>query len=147
MDPSEKDRRLVGLVHVVFLASIGVYAVVLWIARRGGSAPLDPGGRAPALGIVLLALGAGEISWANWLGRRQLSRGSRDALSKVRSFFFLRFGAAEATAVFGLMLGFLGGSVAAVGLLFALSAAALVLAAPSRAAWNEAMALASGEDR
>jgi hypothetical protein len=144
MNGSEKDRNVASLVHVVFLASIGVYAILLWIARRGGTAPADPAGQSETLAFCFLAIGAGEYSWASWLGRRRLASGSGAPSSRVRSFFYLRFGAAQAPALFGLMLGFLGGGVLAVGLLFALSLVCLVAAAPTRGAWNEALAEASG---
>ncbi len=147
MNGPEKDRNVASLVHVVFLASIGVYAILVWVARHGGTAPPDVTGRSEALTVCFLAIGAGEYSWANWLGRRRLSRGSGAPLARVRSFFYLRFGAAAAPALFGLMLGFLGGGAVSVGLLFALSCGCLVAAAPSRRAWREALAEAEGSGR
>ncbi len=144
MSSPEKDRNVASLVHVVFLASIGVYAALIWVARRGGAAPSDPTGRSEALAVCFLALGAGEYSWANWLGRRRLQRGSGAPASRVRSFFYLRFGAAEAPALFGLMLGFSGGGLVGVSLLFALSCGCLFAAVPSRRAWQEALAEAEG---
>lgn len=147
MNGTEKDRNVASLVHVVFLASIGVYAVLLWIARRGGTAPPDTTGQSETLAFCFLAIGAGEYSWASWIGRRRLVSGSAAPPARVRSFFYLRFGAAEAPALFGLMLGFLGGGIVAVGLLFALSLACLTAAAPSRSAWNRALAEADGAGR
>ena len=147
MDAGEKERNVASLVHVAFLASIGVYAVVLWIARSSGGAPADPTGKTESLAFLFLVIGAVECFGAAWLGRRRLIRGAGDPVARVRAFFIIRFGAAEAAAVFGLMLGFLGGGVLVVGLLFALSATALVLAAPSREAWSEALALATGGAR
>jgi hypothetical protein len=144
MNGSEKDRSVASLVHVVFLASIGIYAILLGIARHGGTAPPDSTGRSETLAFCFLAIGAGEYSWASWLGRRQLARGSGAPAARVRSFFYLRFGAAEAPALFGLMLGFSGGGIVAVGLLFALSFACLVAAAPTRGAWGQALAEAKG---
>jgi hypothetical protein len=144
MTEGEKDRRLASLVHLVFLASIGVYLVLVVVARSGGSAPPDPTGKSGTLAFWFLAIAAGEYSWASWLGRRQLTRGSGGAVARVRSFFYLRFGAAQAAALFGLMLGFLGGGPVAIGLLFALSAAALWAAAPSPGRWAAALAEAAG---
>ena len=144
MNGSEKDRNVASLVHVVFLASIGVYAILLWIARRGGTAPPDATGQSETLAYCFLAIGAGEYSWASWLGRRRLAGGTGAPLTRVRSFFYLRFGAAEAPALFGLMLGFLGGGIVSIGLLFALSFACLVAAAPTRGAWDQALAEAAG---
>lgn len=142
MDSAENQRNIASLVHIVFLASVGVFAVVLWFARRSGGAPADPTGRAEALAFLFLLIGAAECLGADRLGRRRLRRGLGDPVGRVRAFFLVRFGAAEAAAVFGLMLGFLGGSALAVGMLFALSVVALAVAAPSRQAWSEAMALA-----
>jgi hypothetical protein len=144
MNGSEKDRNVASLVHVVFLASIGVYSILLWIARRGGTAPPDSTGRSETLAFLFLAIGAGEYSWANWLGRRRLVRGPGAPGERVRSFFYLRFGAAEAPALFGLMLGFSGGGIVSIGLLFALSFACLIAAAPTRGAWDQALAEAAG---
>jgi hypothetical protein len=147
MEPGERERDAASLVHMVFLASIGVYALVLWITRGGGGAPSEPTGKTESLAAVFMVIGAAECFGADRLGRRRLSRGGGDPISRVRSFFLVRFGAAESAAVFGLMLGFLGGGVLAVGLLFALSATALLLAAPSREAWGKALALARSEQR
>ena len=144
MNESEKDRNVASLVHVVFLASVGVYAVLVWVARSGGTAPRDPAGRTEALAFCFLAIGIGENAWVSWLGRRRLARASGTPEARVRSFFYLRFGAAQAPALFGLMLGFSGGSFLAAGLLFAMSLAYLVAAAPSRGAWGQARAEAAG---
>jgi len=92
----------------------------------------------------MLFLGIAEMGWAGWFGRRLLSRRSGDALPRVRLSFFLRFAAAEAVGVFGLMSGFLGASAPTIGLFLALSAAALVVAAPSREAWQTALETAGG---
>ena len=142
MDNAENQRNITSLVHVVFLASVGVFAVILWFARKNGGAPVDPTGRAEGLAFIFLLIGTAECLGADRLGRRRLRAGSGDPIGRVRAFFLVRFGAAEAAAVFGLMLGFLGGNALAVSLLFALSIVALVLAAPSREAWSEAIALA-----
>jgi hypothetical protein len=142
MDSAENQRNIAAMVHVVFLASVGVFAVILWLARTSGGAPADPTGRAESLAFLFLLIGAAECLGADRIGRRRLRLGSGDPIARVRSFFLVRFGAAEAAAVFGLMLGFMGGGALAVGLLFALSLLALALAHPSREAWSRALALA-----
>ena len=147
MDAGEKERNVVSLVHMAFLASVGVYILVLWFARKSGGVPADPTRKAETLALLFLMIGGAECFGADWLGRRRLPRGPGDPVSRVRTFFLVRFAAAEAAAVFGLMLGFLGGGGFAVGLLFSLSVLALVLAAPSREAWSKAMSLAAGERR
>jgi hypothetical protein len=136
---NEKERQIVSTVHLAFLSSIGVYALVLWIARRSGAAPLDRSGRVGTIAGLMLGLGVAEVFWAGWFARRLLARRSGSALARVRSSFFLRFGAAEAVAVFGLMAGFLGASALTAALFYAVSAAALLLAAPSREAWRAAL--------
>ena len=145
MDVGEKERSVVSLVHMAFLASVGVYILVLWFARKSGGLPADPTRKAETLALLLLMIGGAECFGADWLGRRRLHRGPGDPVSRVRGFFLVRFAAAEAAAVFGLMLGFLGGGGIAVGLLFSLSVLVLVLSAPSREAWSRAMALATGD--
>lgn len=141
---SEKERQIVSTVHVSFLSSIGVFALVLWIARRGGAAPLDTAGRNGTATGLMLFLGIAEVAWAGWFARRLLSRSTDQPVARVRSCFFLRFAAAEAVGVFGLMSGFMGAGAITVGLFFAIAVAALVVAAPSREAWHSALDAASG---
>jgi len=142
MDQEASERRVTSLVHVVFLASIGVFGLVLWFARAGGGAPVDASGRAEARAMLLLLIAAAECYGAERWGRRRLRSGSGDPESRVQAYFLIRFGAAEAAAVFGLMLGFTGGGAFGVGALFALSLGTLVIAAPTREAWARALAVA-----
>ena len=141
---AERERRIASTVHLSFLSSIGVFALILWIARRGAAVTLDSAGRnATATGLMLF-LGIAEVGWAGWFGRRLLVRGSGEALPRVRSCFYLRFAAAEAVAVFGLMAGLLGSPAVTIGLFLGVAAAALAAAAPSREAWQSALATAGG---
>ena len=139
MDNGERDRQIVSTVHLAFLSSLGVFALILWIARRNGAATLDTSGRNGSTTGLMLFLGIAEVAWAGWFGRRLLLRRSGDAIARVRSCFFLRFAAAEAVGVFGLMAGFLGASAVTIGLFLAIAVAALAAAAPSREAWKSAV--------
>ena len=139
VDNGERERQIVSTVHLAFLSSLGVFALILWIARRNGAATLDTSGRNGSTTGLMLFLGIAEVAWAGWFGRRLLLRRSGDAIARVRSCFFLRFAAAEAVGVFGLMAGFLGASAVTIGLFLAISGAALAAAAPSRDAWKSAV--------
>ena len=142
MQNGEKERQIASTVHLAFLSSLGVFALIVWIARRNGAATLDTSGRNGTATGLMLFLGIAEVAWAGWFGRRLLLRRSGDALARVRSSFFLRFAAAEAVGVFGLMAGFLGASAVTIGLFLAIALAALTAAAPSREAWKSAVDLA-----
>ena len=139
MPNAERERQIASTVHLAFLSSLGVFALILWIARRNGAATLDTSGRNGTPTGLMLFLGIAEVAWAGWFGRRLLLRRSGDALARVRSCFFLRFAAAEAVGAFGLMAGFLGASAVTIGLFLAVAAAALAAAAPSREAWRSAL--------
>lgn len=139
MQNGERERRIAATIHLAFLSSLGVFALILWIARRNGVATLDTSGRNGTATGLMLFLGIAEVAWAGWFGRRLLLRRSGDVLARVRSCFFLRFAAAEAVGVFGLMAGFLGASPVTIGLFMAIAVAALAAATPSREAWKSAV--------
>lgn len=136
---SESGRRIAAVAHVAMLASIGLYAGLLWLARP---AVLEGPGR-PQLSSILLAVGLAEFAGATWLGRRLLSSsaGRPGAAERVRRYFLIRFAAAEAIAIFGLVAGFKGSPAADSAILFAVAAACLIAAAPSRRAWAYAWGL------
>jgi F0F1-type ATP synthase membrane subunit c/vacuolar-type H+-ATPase subunit K len=136
---SESGRRITAVAHVAMLASIGLYAGLLWLARP---AVLEGPGRAH-LSSILLAVGLAEFAGATWFGRRLLSSsaGRAGVAERVRRYFLIRFAAAEAIAIFGLVAGFKGSPAADSAILFAVSAACLIAAAPSRRAWAHAWGL------
>jgi ABC-type antimicrobial peptide transport system permease subunit len=106
--------------------------VVAWLPPSGsGSAP------APRVRWTLLALGAGEYLVATVLARRKRSAGASAALERVRRGFLIRFAAAEAIAVFGLMLHFLAAPAGWVLAFFGTSITAFLFAYPSRKAFEE----------
>ena len=142
---SESGRRIVSAAHVAMLASIGLYAGLLWLARPAVlEAPAGPGGM--KLSSILLAVGLAEYAAATVLGRRLLSAaaGRPGAADRVRRYFLIRFAAADAIAVFGLVAGFKGAPAADSAVLLGVSALALVAAAPSRRAWASAWSLTGG---
>jgi F0F1-type ATP synthase membrane subunit c/vacuolar-type H+-ATPase subunit K len=141
-EQSESGRRIAAVAHVAMLASIGLYAGLLWLARP---AALEGPGR-PQLSSILLAVGLAEYALATFLGRRLLAAaaGRPGAADRVRRYFLVRFAAADAIAIFGLVAGFKGAPAADSAILFAVSAVALIAAAPSRRAWASAWRLAGG---
>ncbi|MEO8433120.1 MAG: hypothetical protein ABI592_16575 [Acidobacteriota bacterium] len=143
MDPVQDDdeagRRIVAVVHVAMLAAVPLYGAVLWLLR--GDRGLSAGAAlSPRLPWILLAVGAAEFAAATVIGRNLLRSAGpgAGAPDRVRRFFLIRFAAAEAIAVFGLFAGFRGAPPMQAGVLFAASAAAMLLAAPTRAAWARA---------
>jgi len=140
---SESGRRIASVAHAAMLASIAVYAGLLWLARP---AVLEGGTGAGRLSSILLAVGLAEYAGATLFGRRLLAAaaGRAGAADRVRRYFLVRFAAAEAIAIFGLVAGFKGAPAASSALLFGVSALALVATAPTRRAWSAAWALTSG---
>jgi F0F1-type ATP synthase membrane subunit c/vacuolar-type H+-ATPase subunit K len=138
VDPSEHDRRVVALVHTAMLAAVGVYAVALVFFRL----EIVPNARAlradARLFLVFVALGVVQFSGAWVLGLRLLRLKRPDARDRIRLYFLIRAGAAEAIALFGFVLGFLGGRPLEVVALFAASVAGLLACAPGRHAWEQA---------
>lgn len=136
----ERGRGVVWVVHLAMLSAVPLYAGVLWLLSP---APAPGAQTAGDLPWILLAVGAGEYGAASFLGARLLraARGRSNAGQRVRRFFLVRFAAAEAIALFGLVLGLRGVPKSQCLVLFAASAAALVLAAPTRPAWARAFAL------
>ncbi len=140
-DEDEAGRRIVAVVHMAMLAAVPLYFAVLWLSRgHPGLATGGGGTLRPRLPWFLLAVGAAEFAAATIFGRGLLRAAGpgAGAPERVRRFFLIRFAAAEAIAVFGLFVGFGGASWTQAGVLFAASAAALLLAAPTRTAWARA---------
>ena len=147
MDSTENDRRVAALVHTALLAAVGVYAVVL-VFFRAEIEPEAPKLRAgPALFRIFAALGGAQFFGAWLVGRRLLRLPRLGARDRVRLYFLLRAAAAEAIALYGFVLGFLGGSVAQVVAILALSVAALLACTPGREKWEEALRRAQSEGR
>ncbi|MFY9552373.1 MAG: hypothetical protein WAU32_14600 [Thermoanaerobaculia bacterium] len=147
MDASEHDRRVAALVHTALLASVGVYGVLLAFLRTE-LAPQDPQlTPVPPLFAVFSALGVAQFAGASIVGRKLLSSSRGGSLDRVRRYFLLRAAAAEAIALYGLILGFLGASLSRVLALFGISVAALLACAPGKEAWAEALRRAQGRDK
>jgi hypothetical protein len=89
--------------------------------------------------LVLAAVGAAQYVTASAVGRAFLRSPRSLAVDRVRLYFLLRGAAAEAIALYGLILGFLGGRPAHVAALFALGFVALLACNPGRASWEAAL--------
>lgn len=138
----ELDRRTLTVLHVAMLSAVAVYALVLW-ALRGEIRGSAPGGAAQkGLEWAFLAIGAAQYFVATELGKKLLPSRRGEPRGRVRSYFLIRFAAAEAIGIFGLILGFLGASAGWVAALFGLSVVTLLLAAPTQAAYDDALTLA-----
>ena len=144
IDEAERVRRVQALVHTALLAGVGIYAVLLLflsseIAVTSASRPAGT-----PLFLVLAAIGAAQYAVAAGVGKTFLRSSRGKPVERVRLSFLLRGAAAEAIALYGLVLGFLGGSPAHVGALFAMAVVALLACAPGRAAWEAALRQAQG---
>jgi hypothetical protein len=139
VEPSEHDRRVAALVHTALLACVGVYGVVLAFLR----AEIAPQNPHPAptttLFAVFSAVGVAQFAGASLAGRKLLSSPRTGAVQRVRRYFLFRAAAAEAIALYGLILGFLGAPLSQVIALFGISIAALLACSPGKEAWEEAL--------
>lgn len=144
MNPSraETDRRILTLVHAALIASVGVYAVILWLLGASLRPPGPPLRRAPEWAVALFAVA--QYVAVTAFSRRILVSPRRPAAERVRGCFLVRMAAAEAIGVFGLLLGFTGSGAGWVAGLFLLSFLALGLSTPSREAWAGALRAAGG---
>jgi hypothetical protein len=146
VDPNELARRQSALVHTALAASIGVYAVLLLVLRKGALG--SPTGANPAQRSfwILAAIGLAQFAGAWWVGRRLLRSPRGGEQRRVRAFFVLRGAAAEAIGIFGLLAGLLTAPIAQTITLFVLSLIAMLASAPTRSAWEEALRLARSPD-
>ena len=138
----EKVRRIVTVVFAAMIAAVGVcFLLVAFFPVAGSGSP-------PSAKVrwALLALGAGEYLFATVLARRRTSAGAPEALERVRSGYLIRFAAAEAVAVFGISLHFLGAPAGSVFVFLGASIAALAFAYPSRDAFGRAVERAGTVD-
>jgi hypothetical protein len=138
IDASERARRVLTLVHTALFAGVGIYAVLLLFLRSEiavGTAARPAG---TPLFLALAAIGAAQYAAAAAVGKTFLRSKRSRPLERVRLSFLLRGAAAEAIALYGLVLGFLGGSPVHVGALFALAVVALLACAPGKASWEAA---------
>ena len=144
-EKDEAGRRIVGVVHVAMLSAVPLYAVILWVLR--GQAGLSAAGSPrPRFALVLLAVGAAEWGLVSILGRALLRSAGpgAGASDRVRRYFLIRFAATEAIAVFGLFVGFTGGTPRDVALLLAASVRALLASTPTRSSYEKAFEQTNG---
>ena len=144
MDSPENARRRAVLIHIALAASIGAYAVLLLLIRSEIVPPSGPPPPPPStrLLLALSAVGLAQFAAASWVGRSLLRSRRAGGPERVRLYFLLRAAAAEAIGLFGLLAGFRGAPVGHSLALFALSLAAMLVSAPSRPAWEQALRLA-----
>jgi F0F1-type ATP synthase membrane subunit c/vacuolar-type H+-ATPase subunit K len=138
LDPSEHDRRVTALVHTGLLAAVGVYGVALAFFRTEVAPDPPPHPPGASLFALFAALGIAQFAGASIAGRMLLRSARSGIRDRVRLYFLLRAAAAEAIALYGLVLGFLRAPLPQVLALLALGVAALLFCAPGKAAWEEA---------
>jgi F0F1-type ATP synthase membrane subunit c/vacuolar-type H+-ATPase subunit K len=135
---SEHARRVQTLVHTALLAGIGIYAVLLVFLRHeiAATSSRPPG---TALFLVLAGVGLAQYATASAVGRTFLRSPRARPVDRVRLYFLLRGAAAEAIALYGLVLGFLGGRALHVGALLAMGFVGLLASMPGRLPWEAAL--------
>ena len=138
--PHDAVRGVVTVVYTALLASVGACAVMLQFVPvpHGGAPPR------PVVEWVLLATGPAEYAVVTVLGRRWLAGGRGNALVRARSYFLVRFAAAQAAAVFGLAVYSVGSPASHAWAFFGVSAALLAVTFPGRRAFAEAVSAAQG---
>jgi hypothetical protein len=139
-EEAERARRVLLTVHLAFFASVPVYGIVVWIARGvPGARVASVPSAALRVAVPMLALLAlAEFFAVSWYAQKVLDappgpgKPRRPPLARVQTSFTLRFAAAEAIAIYGLVLGFLGCAAWQVALFFAGAMGGLASAAPGR---------------
>jgi hypothetical protein len=144
LDASERARRVQALVHTALFAGVGIYAVILLFLRSEIVVVTAAKPAGATLFLALAGIGVAQYGVASVVGRTFLRTARGRPLERVRLSFLLRGAAAEAIALYGLVLGFLGGSPMHVGALFALALVALLASAPGKASWEEALRRVGG---
>ena len=142
MESSENARRRAVLVHIALASSIGIYAVMLLLLGSGALRSGNPATPSPRLFAALAAVGLGQFAAVSWVGRALLRSRRAGGTERVRLYFLLRASAAEAIGLFGLLVGFRGAPLAHSVALFGISIAAMLISAPSKAAWEQALRMA-----
>ena len=135
----EPGRRIVSVVHLAMLAAVAIYAILLLVRGNLALAPGPPG--RPNFVFLLFSIGAAQWGAATIIGGILLRRGGRGrgAAERVRRFFLVRFAAAEAIGVFGLVAGWTGESRSGAFLLLSAGALALLASSPTRTAYRRAL--------
>jgi hypothetical protein len=144
LDAAERARRVQTIVHTALFAGVGIYAVLLLFLRSEIAVVTSARPPGTALFLALAAIGAAQFGAAAVIGRTFLRSRRAPAVDRVRLYFLLRGAAAEAIALYGLVLGFLGAPPGHVGALFALSLVALAACMPGKPAWEAALRVAEG---
>jgi hypothetical protein len=135
----EPGRRIVSVVHLAMLAAVAIYAILLLLVRGNAALAAGPSGR-PNFVFLLFSIGAAQWGAATIIGGILLRRGGpgAGAAERVRRFFLVRFAAAEAIGVFGLVAGWTGESRSGAFLLLSAGALALLASSPTRTAYRRA---------
>ena len=139
IDASERTRRIQAIVHTALFAGVGIYAVLLIFLRTEIAAVASARPPARMLSLVLAGMGVAQYAVATVVGRAMLRARRSRPLDRVRLSFLLRGAAAEAIALYGLVLGFLGGRAVPVAALLVLAVMALLACFPGKVAWAEAL--------
>jgi hypothetical protein len=139
VESSENSRRRAVLVHIVLASSIGIYAVMLLFLGSGAFRSGSPTTPSLRTFVALSSIGLGQFAAVSWVGRALLRSRRSGGAERVRLYFLLRASAAAAIGLFGLLVGFRGAPLAHSVALFGMSLAAMLISAPSRAAWEQAL--------
>lgn len=146
MDPVETERRLSRKIHLALVAALAGYCFLFAQSRgRISSIPPDSVQRVD-LFLPMVVLAVVQFAAISVIARKRLRSNLGQPGAGARLYFFLRAVSAEAIALFGLLIGFLGAPVLEVAALFALSLAAMLSSFPTREAWQNALRTAGTRD-
>jgi hypothetical protein len=141
VESSEASRQQAILIHTVLFASLGAYAVLAFTLRRGGAE--SAGTHSPPHLFPILALvGAAQFAVASWFARAALRARGRVDGSRLRRYFLIRGASAEAIGLYALLVSTTGGPLLEAVALFVMAAAAMLVCAPTRSAWDDAVSRA-----
>jgi len=146
MDPGETEWRSAVLIRPMLLALLGDYGLLLAGLRARMSQPLSAGTSQLDLFVSLVLVGAVQFAVFSVIARKRLRSNAGEPAARARLYFLLRAVASEAIGLCGMLIGLHGGPVFQPIVLFALALAAILVCAPTREAWQNALRLAESQN-
>jgi len=146
LDPFEPDsletqRRRSMLLHLALGASLVLYLFLLFqVTRSRASHGLSPSTATRSfLFGPLLIFGVVQFAVLAFVARKKLRSAPGPPAARARQYFLLRAVASETLGLLGLQIGMPGGPLSQTLLFFGLAFAGLLLTAPTREAWADAL--------
>ena len=96
--------------------------------------------------LPLVLVGVVQFVVFSVIARKRLRSSAGKPAARARLYFLLRAVASEAIGLYGMLVGLHGGPAFQPVVLFALALAAMLICAPTREAWQNALRLAESRD-